>query len=207
MAFAYVINKNSSQGTLSDDAGKFLIHVAIGDTLAFSFLGYSTTKIYTHLLKDAAKNSSLTLKVYLRPKATELNSILITSPFITKEEKEYYRRKVDEYHRVVSSPFAIGPTGAGLSIDALYYTFSKRGKELKKLSEIYLQLEIDETREHRLNGELIRVITGNDTLNVKAFWKFCYLPDGFIVNASDYDLYYAVNRCYRQYSETFIRKK
>lgn len=205
MPFAYVVNQNTSTGTLSDEAGKFAIHIKPGDTLKFSYTGYEVTKVFTHNLKDSIRNNVLNIKVYLKQKVSELKSVTIINQSFSKEEKEYYQRKVDEYNRVISSPFTTGATGAGLSIDAIYYAFSKKGKELQKLSLIYQQLLYDEVREHRLSNEMIRNITGNDTLDVKAFAKHCYLSNEFIATAPDYDLYYAVRRCYREYCE--MRRK
>ena len=39
MPYAYIVNKNSTVGTLSDEAGKFSIRIKLGDTLSFSYLG------------------------------------------------------------------------------------------------------------------------------------------------------------------------
>ncbi len=207
MSFAYVVNKNSSTGTLTDEAGKFSIAVKTGDTLSFSYLGYGVTKVFTHPLKDSIRNNSLRIRVFLKPKASELKPVIISDHSFTKEEKEYYKRKVDEYKRVIGSPFTTSSTGAGLNIDALYYMWSKKGKELQKLSEIYRQLMIDEIKEHRLSDQKIRMLTGNDTLNVNTFKRNCYLPDQFVISASDYDLFYAVKQCYRQYMDMQRRKK
>ena len=194
MAFAYVVNKNSSSGTLSDEMGKFLIRINLGDTLVFSYLGYSVTKFYTRFLQDSVKNASLNVKVFLKLKATELSAVTISPHTFTKETKEFYLRRIDEYKRGIAYPLAS-------PISALYYTFSKKGKELKKLSVLYQQLMIDEIKEHRLSDEKIRALTGNDMLDVQAFRNYCYLPDQFIISASDYDLFFAVHRCYKQYLE------
>lgn len=207
MPYAYVVNKNSTTGTLSDEAGKFFIRIKLGDTLNFSYLGYSVTKFFTHTLKDSVKNSSLSVKIYIKPKVTELKQVTIATHSFTKEEKEYYGRKVDEYKRGFSETFGIGPTGAGLNLDALYYAWSKKGKELQKLSVLYQQLLIDEVKEHRLSDQKIRELTKNDTMDVKKFLNSCYLPDQFIVNASDYELYSVVNKYYKQYIEMYNKKK
>lgn len=200
MSFAYVVNKNSSVGTLSDEKGDFSIRIKMGDTLSFSYLGYGITKLFTHLLKDSVKSALLNVKVFLKPKASELKPIIIATHSFTKEEKEYYERKVDEYNRGISSPLAS-------PITAMYYAWSKKGKELQKLSVLYQQLLIDEVKEHRLSGEKIRALTGNDTLDIKEFMNYCYLPGQFVVSASDYDLFLAVNRYYKQYMEIHTGKK
>ena len=77
MSFAYVVNKNSSTGNLSDEAGKFAIRIKPGDTLSFSYLGYGVTKIFTHLLKDSIKNALLNLKIFLISVILFRNYILI----------------------------------------------------------------------------------------------------------------------------------
>ncbi|MBI4947315.1 MAG: carboxypeptidase-like regulatory domain-containing protein [Bacteroidetes bacterium] len=207
MAYAYVVNKNFPTGTLSDEKGKFAIHIKLGDTLSFSYLGYSVTQLFTNSLKDSVRNSSLNIRVFIKPKYNELSQVTIATHSFSKAQKEFYVRKIDEYKREMSSPFTTGPMGAGLNLDALYYAWSKKGKERQKLSVIYQQLLIDEVKEHRLSDERIRALTKNDTMDVKRFLNSCFLPDQFIVNASDYELYSVVNKYYKEYIEMYNRKK
>jgi hypothetical protein len=194
MQFAYVINRNSSRGIVADEKGSFTIRIHLGDTLCFSYVGYSLTKVFTHLLKDSITGSVLYLKAYLKSKNNELNAITITPHNVSKEQREMYQRKINEYRLGISSPLAS-------PISALYYTFSKKGKELKKLSFLYDQLLIDEVKESRLSPERIRSITGNDTLDTPTFLNHCYLPNQFVVFASDYDLFFVVHKYYKQYME------
>jgi len=200
MPFSYVVNKNSSSGTLADEAGNFSLTIHTGDTVIFSYLGYTVTKIFTHLLKDSVRNSLLTVKVFLRPKLSEFKPVIIYSHSITKEAKELYERRINEYHRGISSPLAS-------PISFLYYTFSKKGKELQKLVTLYQQMLVEETKEHRLSSSNIRAITGNDTLDVKEFLNASFLPDQFVLSASDYDLFLAVKNCYKRYMVKHFRKK
>ena len=186
---------------MTDEKGNFAMRIHLGDTLCFSYLGYSLTKVFTHLLKDSVENNSLLIKVFLKQKTNDLKTVVVTNNAFTKEQKGFYSRKVDEYKRTVASLVSIGPMGGGLNIDALYYTFSKKGKELKKLSFLYDQLLINEIKERRLSPERVRSITGNDTLDVPAFLNHCYLPDQFVVSASDYNLFFAINRYYKEYIE------
>lgn len=200
MQFAYVINKNLSTGVVADDKGNFTLRIRTGDTLNFSYVGYYVTKVYTHLLKDSIRNSVLHVKAWLRPKIKELNPVIVTPHAFSKEQKETYQRKIDEYKRGIESPLA-NP------ISALYYAFSKKGKELKQLSFLYDQLLVDEIKEVRLSPERIRTITGNDTLDVKKFLNYCFLPDQFVVSASDYDLFFSINTYYKHYMDKYHRKK
>ena len=194
MQFSYVINKNTKTGTLADANGNFLIKANIGDTLCFSSLGYYISKLHTHELKNLIKNSTLEINIYLKPKFNELNTVMITAHSFSLEQKDLFRRKIGEYDRAISSAFSS-------PITALYYTFSKKGNELKKLSVLYDQLIIDELKEIRLSDEKIRSITGNDTLNVKVFLGTCNLPYDFIAYASDYELFTTIKKFYKQYME------
>lgn len=200
MQFAYVVNKNSTNGMVADAQGKFNLKIRLGDTLSFSYVGYTVTKVFTHKLKDSVKNSTLKINVLLKPKAKELNTVTVTTYGFSKEQKESYKRKIDAYKREASTPFVMNNTGAGLNIDALYYLWSKKGKQLQKLSLLYDQLLIDEIKEVRLNPERVRSITGNDTLDVKEFLNYCFLPDQFVVSASDYELYILVVKYYQEYT-------
>ena len=200
MSYAYVVNKNSTTGTLTDEKGKFFIRIKLGDTLSFSYLGYSVTKLFTNTLKDSVKSASLNVKIFLKPKVNELKQVTIATHSFTKDEKEYYARRINEYKHGMEMPLAD-------PITAMYYAWSKKGKELQKLSALYDQLLIDEVKEHRLSDQKIRELTKNDTMNVKAFLNSCFLPDQFILNASDYELYSAVNKYYKEYIEMFNRKK
>lgn len=192
MPFAYVVNKNTSAGTLTDAAGNFSVKARAGDTLHFSYLGYGLTRVCTHEWEDSVKNAVLTLKVFLKPKSTELKPVIIHSNAITKEEKQLYEGRINEYKRGISAPLAS-------PISAMYYSWSKKGKELKKLSVLYDQLLLEEVKQHRLSPEKVRLITGNDTLDVNDFMLHCYLPDQFVSSAPDYDLFLAVKNCYREY--------
>lgn len=200
LSFAYVAAKNTRTGTLTDEDGKFSIAVKMGDTLVFSYLGYSVAKIKTHMLKDTIKNNLLQVKIFLKPKATELKPVVITTNEFTKDEKEFYQRKIDEYYTMTEHPLQ-NP------ISAMYYAFSKEGKQLKKLTALYEQLLTDEIREHRLSDEKVRTLVGNDTLNTSAFFNHCKISNELVLNATDYDLYAEVNKCYKQYIELCSKKK
>lgn len=199
MPFVYIVNKNSSTGTLSDETGKFQFRINLGDTLVFSFLGYSIIKVNTKPLKDSVKNNSLAIKVFLQPESIQLKDVIIIPNSFTKGTKQFYLGRIAEYKRGITNPI-------GDPVNALYYALSRKGKELKKLSAIYDQLLIDEMKDYRLSDERIRFITHNDSLNVQAFRRYCFLPDQFVINASDYDLFFVIHKCYREFIRTYRKE-
>lgn len=140
------------------------------------------------------------VNIFLKPKATALRPVIITTNEFTKDEKEFYQRKIDEYYTMTEHPLQS-------PVSAMYYAFSKEGKQLQKLTALYEQLLTDEIREHRLSDERIRTLVVNDTLNVSAFFNYCKISDALVLNANDYDLYAEVNMCYKEYAEIYKRKK
>ena len=140
------------------------------------------------------------MKIVLKPKARELKPVIITTNEFTKEEKEFYNRKIEEYYTMTEHPLQS-------PISAMYYAFSKEGKQLQKLSALYEQLVTDEIREHRLSDEKIRNLVQNDTLNATSFFNYCVIPDESVLQDSDYDLYAKVNYCYKEYAEICRKKK
>ena len=192
MPFAYVADKNTLQGSLTDANGAFSIFAGRTDTLLFSYLGYQLKKIQIRYYTDSVKNNSLKLRVILQPKVNELKPVIITTNEFTREEKEFYGRKINEYQQMTHSPLES-------PITAMYYAFSKEGKQIRKLMALYDQLLRDETIEKRLSPDKIREVTGNDTLNVTVFLRFCSFRENFILYERDYALYETVKNCYHEY--------
>lgn len=192
MSFSYVANKNSGKAVMTDQEGRFRLAAQIGDTIQFSYIGYGLVKIFTHQYKDSVKNGTVFLKVILRTKAQELPVVTITSNGFSPERMESYAKKLREYELAMEY-------AANSPITALYYLWSKKGNEIEKLSVLYRQLLLEEMRDHRLPAETVRILAGNDSLNVDEFLDNCFLPEQFLLTASDYELYFAVKQCYRQY--------
>jgi hypothetical protein len=193
IAFVYAINRNSLNGTMTDAAGHFEVNARLQDTLIFSYLGYEIKRILPVTLKDSVKNSVLRLKIVLIKKVMNLQEVIIMSKEFTKEEKQYYTSKVEEYERFKSQ-------GISSPITGLYMAFSKEGKSMKKLTAMYDELLYDELLEKRLSDAKLREVTGNENLDCKAFRNFCRLSDNFLSLASEYDLFEVVVKIYRDYS-------
>ena len=54
----------------------------------------------------------------------------------------------------------------------------------------------------KFNGETLRKLTGDETIDFEKFRKYCYyLSNDFIINTEGYDLYYRVMDCYYRWKE------
>ena len=75
-----IINSSRNRTAVTGEAGSFVILVNNGDIVTFSMIGYETTSI---IATDKIK----TLKIVLKQKVTELNTVVVTALGIKREER------------------------------------------------------------------------------------------------------------------------
>ena len=192
IVYVYALNRNTDIGTMTDPSGRFELSAHYNDTLIFSYLGYEVRRVFLHTLKDSVRQRGLYLKVILVKKVMNLQQVIIMSKEFTKEEKQYYTAKIEEYQRFKEQ-------GIESPITGLYMAFSKEGKSLKKLTVMYDQLIYEELLEKRLNNEKLRQVTNDPQIDCDAFRSYCRLSDDFLTLASEYDLFEVVLRKYKDY--------
>lgn len=192
MPFAYVINTRTGQGQLSDVNGQFSIAANLTDTVLFSFIGYQRLKMPVKTLYIEINNLC---KVIMKETTYKINQVVVSEFKLKPYERDYMKRVISNSKlktiNAVESP-----------ISALYMEFSKKGKEQKKLAKIFEEIFIQEEVGKKFNGETLRKLTGDETIDFEKFRKYCYyLSNDFIINTEGYDLYYRVMDCYYRWKE------
>lgn len=188
LPFVYVINKNTGFGTVSDINGNFSIKVDEKDTVIFSYVGYIKQYIPVSYMKK------LNYKVVMKKTNYELKSISVNVLKYENYEKDYMKRVIDKTQMpaidVISSP-----------ITALYMQFSKKGREMQRLSKIFEEIFIQEQIQKKINPQILYQLTGDANIDIEALRKFCgfYLSDYYILNNDGYNLYSKVLECYYRY--------
>lgn len=192
MPFVYIINKSTGNGTMSDNSGAFYLKTNPSDTLLVSFVGYVKLKIPVSKLKPNANGD---VKVVMKKIIYNLNAVTVSAFKI----KPYEREKMEK----VIKDSKIRPINAIESpITAMYMQFSKEGREKRKLASIFEQILIDEQVNQKLNPEILRNLTGDDTVDFPKFKKYCFsLTDQYILTHDGYDLYYKVMECYYRWKD------
>lgn len=190
MPFVYVINKSSGNGTMSDNDGRFTLFTSEADTLICTFVGYSKLIMpVRQLIKDHKGEVVLVMNKLL----IQLANINVTTFKIKPYERDYMRKIIDESKMPTLDYF-------GSPITALYMTFSKEGKQIRKLAQIFEDLLIEEQVQKKLSPEILRKLTGDDKIDYAAFRKFCVeCNNDFIVSHEGVELYSKVMGCYRRY--------
>jgi hypothetical protein len=192
MPFVMVINKNTGNGSMSDHAGKFYLSVNPSDTLLVSFVGYVKLKIPVSKLKPGPSGEA---RIVMKKIVYNLGMVNVA----TFKLKSYEREKMEK----VIEESKIRPVNAMQSpVTALYMQFSKRGKEQRKLAQIFEEVFIQEQVNKKMNAQVLRTLTGDETIDYEQFRKYCWsLTDYYIINHDGYDLYYKVMECYYKWKE------
>lgn len=192
MPFVYVINAQSGQGQMSDGNGYFSIIANDKDSIIFSFVGYVRLKIpASQLHKEIYKPC----KVVMQETVYKLNQVIVSDFKLKPYEKDYMRRVIQgskiKPMNVIESP-----------ISALYSQFSHKGKEQRKLAQIFEEIFIQEEIAKKFNPEILRKLTGDDRIDFEKFRKYCYnLSNDFIINHDGYELYARIMDCYYRWKD------
>ena len=192
MPFVMVLNKTSGQGCMSNSDGSFQLPAAPDDTLLFSYVGYARQKVTA---KSLPTNRFGFIAIYMQPLAYDLRPVVIQSFKLKDYEREYMNDIIDRSKirpiNVVQSP-----------ITALYMAYSKEGRQIRKLAEIFNKILIEEAVEKKLNKQILTNLTGDDHIDFEAFRKYCYyLTDEYISSHEGVELYNKVMDCYQSYKK------
>ena len=186
--FAYVVNKKSGVGTVSSDKGYFEIKANITDTILISCIGYIARKIVTKELIELP-SYKIHQGIILFAKTYNLNTVMVRPKELSQNQKSFYERFINVPAPALTSP-----------ISALYYEYSKEGRERQKLIEIYKKELFFERAERRLEYFFTVKKIDRTKFDERAFIMFCKLSEDLVNYANDYDFYYKVSRCFDDYT-------
>jgi hypothetical protein len=190
MPFVYIINKGNGNGTMSDNDGNFSLYSNIEDTIVCSYVGYA--KMYIPV-KKLIPNSKGEVMIVMSHMMINLNTITITTFKIKPYERDYMKKIIDE-SRIKKLDYFNSP------ISALYMTYSKEGRQIRKLAKIFEDLLIDEQVQAKLSADILRKLTGDEKIDYDAFRKYCYyVSNDFIISHEGAELYSKVMDCYKRY--------
>jgi hypothetical protein len=186
--FAYVVNKKSGVGTVTSDKGYFEIRANATDTILISCIGYIARKIAAKEILELP-SYKIHQGVILFAKTYNLNTVMISPKELTQNQKNFYERFINVPAPPLTSP-----------ISALYYEYSKEGRERQKLIEIYKKELFFEKAERRLAYFFNVKKVDLSKFDERAFIMFCKLTEDVVNYANDYDFYYKVSRCFDDYT-------
>ncbi|MBL1409554.1 hypothetical protein [Sphingobacterium faecale] len=149
-----MINKSSGANVFNNSRGEFALEMQRGDKIIAQKENYfSDTLTYKGekvLIFNLKKTS-----IYIDP-------VTVVARKTPEQILADRRRDYDKAYKLADpgSYLSVGPTGAGLSINAIYNLFSKEAKNARRLTK-YFQKEYEENIvDIRFSKELVKGVTG-----------------------------------------------
>jgi len=211
LEFAHVINLTRRFGVVSDRAGRFVMPVKMGDSLMLTHVSHVVRFV---MIDQEHLEATGPYELIMLPKVFELREVVVRPLPRTRLEFRHefvnvnlpappdsIRLKLPHINTMVYS----GPQGGfGIVMKGPFQTyydlFSKEARQIKKLNKELSALQLQEEIEKRYNHQLIFRLTGiADPANREEFMQYCKMPVDFILEASEYDLYMAILRCFESY--------
>ena len=188
-----VRNLNTKQFIYNDAKGEFSIFANPGDPIQFKKLGYhADTVIFTDQaaliinLKEAV-NKIQEISIYGRRNPDE----------VLAEMQRDYKKAFD-----LAAPkdyISVGPTGVGLSIDALYSKISREAKNARRFTEFIGKVHEENIIDYRFTPELVRSLIGLEGEELKKFMQLFRPTYEFIATATHYKLVAYIKSKYEIY--------
>lgn len=190
LPYAYVINKTTGNGAMTNLEGKFSLIVQPGDTIICSYVGYARKYV---TVKELGKNNKGEYMLVMAAQMINLNTVTVSTFKYKPYERDYMNKIIDESKIRTIDAFSS-------PISAAYLQFSKRGREIRKLAKIFNEILIEEQVSKKINPQIVRNLTGDQNLDYEVFRRYCLeLSDYFIINHDGFELYSKVMDCYKRY--------
>lgn len=190
---AIIRNTETNNIAISDLDGKFQITAFKGDTLVTSFVGYKSD---TLILQNQTS-----LSVYLQPAIQSLTEVVIKGnrldPLVIfrKNQQDYNQiYRIGDNSRLFNVGGGLGRVGVGISIDALYSTFSKEGKDARRLQRVLLNDYHNSVVDNRFTKSLVSKVTGYKGQQLEDFMMDNRPSYEFVQAATEYDIIAYIKR-------------
>lgn len=206
----HVINLNKVIGSITDPKGNFIIDAVVNDTLHLSILGFKSIKIkVTNDWVNFGENTiELTESVYA------LEEVLIyphkLTGFLEIDTKYIPLNNAKRYSiSGLSKSYESGKKGPGginkllgaifNPADLLYNTFSKKGKQMRKLREMKKDDYIRKILSQKFDRELLCSFLKINPTELEDVLGQCNYSENFIKTANDLQILDAISSCYEEY--------
>ena len=206
-----IVNLNQVIGTATNAKGEFELRAKANDTLHLSYLGFKSIKVkVTNDWVDRIDKSTITLTEL----ALALEEVVVTGLQLTgylevdiKQVKinNNYRYSIsglsNGYEAGKKQPSAVTKVLGSIfnPLDFLYNTFSKKGKELRKLKQMKEEDNIRNTLANRFDREVLIALLGVNKVDLDEIVSQCNYSLEFVSTANDLQILDAISECYEEY--------
>lgn len=149
-----LINKSKGTNIFNNSRGEFALSMAVGDQIIAQREQYHS---------DTVTFAGEQILIFnLKKTSIFIDPVTVVARKTPEQILAERRRDYDKAYKLADpgSYLSVGPTGAGLSINAIYSLFSKEAKNARRLTK-YFQREYEENIvDIRFTKELVRNVTG-----------------------------------------------
>ena len=190
-----VVNLNNGKSVYNNLNGVFTIDAQPGDQLVFKKQDYynDTVKI----------ESYLPLAIYMGRTAIQLQEVTIRDSMANPRSKLALAKKENSkaYGTLANRDIISTPTmgGAGISIDGLWNTFSREGRNAENLRKIIDQDYRQDVIDYRFNRALASRITGLKDKQLTDFMQKYRPGYYFVIKASEYEFIASIKSNLKRY--------
>ena len=175
-------NLNNNELLYNDARGEFKLNLQPGDRIALKKLGYrADTLTFT---------SQKALIINLKPAVKQIETVNVyarRSPDdVLNEIRRDYKKAFE-----LSGPqeyFTVGPTGAGVSIDALYNLVSKEARNARRFTKFIGRMHEENIIDFHFTPELVRTLIGLEGEELKVFMQLFRPSYEFVAQSHHYQL-------------------
>lgn len=190
-----IINITTGKAVYNNLNGVFTIDAEPGDQLVFSKQDY--------FLDTVRINNRLPLAIYLRRSSIELSEVIIRDTLrnprqILAKSKEENKKA---YGTLANKDILSTPTlgGAGLSIDALWNSFSREGKNAARLRGLIDQQYKEDVINYRFNRKVVANVTGLKDKQLTDFMQKYRPGYYFVIKANEYQFVASIKANLKRY--------
>lgn len=217
VAFVNILNRRTLEGSTTDPLGFFRMIAQEGDTLVFSYVGFTT---YLLVLPTEVERKSLTYLIELSYETKMLRTIEVIG---YRERGSTIIERQDNKNRTpiqvlpknpVANPF-VGKLADGHYIEngvymmpgpftLLHETFGKAARQNRKIARLDARIAAMNPEEelNPLNPEWVSELTGYEGDRLKDFMMYCFPSKEYLERVTEYELAKYVLSIYKEYDKT-----
>ena len=198
-----VTNLNTGASTYNNINGVFTIDAKPGDRIVFSQV--------EHFADTITVKDYIPLAIYLRRIAIQLKQVNIFDSLPDPQKRFAANRR--DFAKIYGGlankdMFSLTPgIGVGLSIDAIWNSLSRSGKNATHLRETIERDYRDDVVDYRFNKGLVSRVTGLKGLELTDFMSKYRPGYFFLANASEYELINTIKNNLKRYRRNPLAHK
>lgn len=187
--------RNVSGGgeVFNNSKGEFQIKAKKGDILIASSKGFQGDKVKVE--------DSPVILFYLKRATIYLQEVTVKGRKTPEEILQQERENYNKAYRLADpgSVFSVGPTGAGVSINAIYSLFSREVKNAKRLTRLIENDYKENMIDYKFTEALVVKVTGLKDERLKDFMTQYRPSYFFVISATEYQMTTYIQSSYEQY--------